>query len=237
MPGHRRRSCRPVRAQGRSARVCYLRVCVCVCVSAVCSGLPASPRVLTRPSEARDRSGRRDSGRNSCGRTGGRRSVQRAAATERGVCDGNGDAIELWHGAGAVAVAHALHAATHGLAGAGVQDKAAGCRQWTDCSEGAVALRCAASLWCWQQCCQWCCQSSACARRSSRQTRRPMGARRSREASARQELGRRQARRGASRVMAGAGATPTEKKFAIIRFGSGGWQRANRRGRWQVKHK
>lgn len=111
----------------------------------VCSGLPASPRVLTRPSEARDRSGRRDSGRNSCGRTGGRRSVQRAAATERGVCDGNGDAIELWHGAGAVAVAHALHAATHGLAGAGVQDKAAGCRQWTDCSEGAVALRCAAS--------------------------------------------------------------------------------------------
>jgi hypothetical protein len=48
-----------------------------------------------------------------------------------------------------VAVAHALHAATHGLAGAGVQDKAAGCCcQWTDCSEAllrCVALRCAAS--------------------------------------------------------------------------------------------
>lgn len=95
-----------------------------------------------------------------------------------------------------MAVAHALHAATHGLAGAGVQDKAAGCCcQWTDCSEGAVALRCVAlrgEWWCWQQCCQRCCQSSACARRSSRQTRRPMGARRSREASARLELGRRQ---------------------------------------------
>jgi hypothetical protein len=60
---------------------------------------------------------------------------------------------------------------------------------------GAVAVRCVAlrgEWWCWQQCCQRCCQSSACARRSSRQTRRPMGARRSREASARLELGRRQ---------------------------------------------
>jgi hypothetical protein len=51
----------------------------------------------------------------------------------------------------------------------------------------------------------------------------------------------RQARRGASGVMAmaGAGATPTERELvlAIIRFGNGGWQRANRRGRWQVKHK
>jgi hypothetical protein len=160
----------------------------------------------TRPSEARDRSGRRDSGRNSCGCSGGRRGVQRAAATKRGVCDGNGAAMELWHGAGAVAVAHALHAATHGLAGAGIAGQGGGRLPMDGLFGGRCCVALRGRVWCWQQCCQRCCQSSTCARRSSRQTRRPMGARRSREPSARLELGRRQARRGASGVMAGAGA-------------------------------
>jgi hypothetical protein len=144
-----------------------------------------------------------------------------------------------------VAVAHALHAATHGLAGAGVQDKAAGCCcQWTDCSEAllrCVALRCAASGGAGSSVVSGVVslQRAPVVRHDRRAGQWARDALVKLQPAWSLDAGNRQARRGASEVMAmaGAGATPTGKKLAMIRFGNGGWQRANRRGRWQVKHK
>ena len=82
---------------------------------------------------------------------GGRRGVQRAAATKRGVCDSDSDydGRELWHGAWAGAwawsavVGLALHAAVDGLAGRGCRAAGREQRQWT---VGAAALRCSGSV-------------------------------------------------------------------------------------------